>query len=58
MSPPEIFSRLLRSQTPLLALAPMQDVTTLEFKHVMARYSNHKKSRRSWARCGMRWRFR
>jgi nifR3 family TIM-barrel protein len=39
MSPPEIFSRLLRSQTPLLALAPMQDVTTLEFMHVMARYS-------------------
>jgi tRNA-dihydrouridine synthase len=34
----ETFSALLRGTTPLLALAPMQDVTTLEFMRVIARY--------------------
>ncbi len=38
MTPPETFSALLRSDTPLLALAPMQDVTTLQFMRVIARY--------------------
>ena len=34
----EIFLNLLRGDVPLLALAPMQDVTTLEFWRVLARY--------------------
>ena len=38
MTPSETFSDLLRSDAPLLALAPMQDVTTLEFMRVVARY--------------------
>ncbi len=38
MAPSEIFSNLLRGDAPLLALAPMQDVTTLEFMRVIARY--------------------
>ncbi|HEY2329578.1 MAG TPA: tRNA-dihydrouridine synthase family protein [Verrucomicrobiae bacterium] len=38
MTPHETFSNLLRGDAPLLALAPMQDVTTLEFMRVIARY--------------------
>ncbi|HEV2693032.1 MAG TPA: tRNA-dihydrouridine synthase family protein [Verrucomicrobiae bacterium] len=38
MTPHETFSALLRSDAPLMALAPMQDVTTLEFMRVIARY--------------------
>jgi tRNA-dihydrouridine synthase len=39
MTPHETFSNLLRSDAPpMLALAPMQDVTTLEFMRVVARY--------------------
>ena len=38
MAPHETFSSLLRGAAPLLALAPMQDVTTLQFMRVMARY--------------------
>jgi tRNA-dihydrouridine synthase B len=38
VSPHETFSSLLRGAAPLLALAPMQDVTTLQFMRVMARY--------------------
>jgi tRNA-dihydrouridine synthase B len=38
VTPPETFLNLLRSDVPLLALAPMQDVTTLEFWRVLARY--------------------
>jgi tRNA-dihydrouridine synthase len=38
MSPPETFSAQLRGATPWLALAPMQDVTTLEFMRVISRY--------------------
>ena len=38
MTPSETFSNLLRSDAPLLALAPMQDVTTLEFMRVIDRY--------------------
>ena len=38
MTPSETFSALLAGPTPVLALAPMQDVTTLEFWRVMARY--------------------
>ena len=38
MSPPELFLDLLRRPGPLLALAPMQDVTDLPFWRVMARY--------------------
>ena len=38
MTPSETFANLLRGDTPLLALAPMQDVTTLEFMRVIARY--------------------
>ena len=38
MTPPETFSKLLRSEAPLLALAPMQDVTTLQFMRVIDRY--------------------
>src|ERR1051325_4854146 len=34
----EIFSVLLRGNGPVLALAPMQDVTTLQFMRVIARY--------------------
>ena len=38
MTPAETFSALLRAPAPVLALAPMQDVTTLEFMRVVARY--------------------
>lgn len=38
MTPPETFSALLKGDALLLALAPMQDVTTLEFMRVVARY--------------------
>ena len=38
MTPSETFSALLRREAPLLALAPMQDVTTLEFLRVVHRY--------------------
>ena len=38
MTPAETFSSLLRGTAPLLALAPMQDVTTLEFMRVVSRY--------------------
>jgi tRNA-dihydrouridine synthase B len=38
VTPSETFSSLLRGPAPLLALAPMQDVTTLEFMRVIARY--------------------
>jgi tRNA-dihydrouridine synthase B len=34
----ETFLQLLRAPAPLLALAPMQDVTTLQFMRVIARY--------------------
>ena len=36
--PSETFLNLLRSPAPVLALAPMQDVTTLSFMRVIARY--------------------
>ena len=38
MTPSEIFSALLRAPAPVLALAPMQDVTTLQFMRVIDRY--------------------
>ena len=38
MIPHETFSNLLRAPGPVLSLAPMQDVTTLEFMRVIARY--------------------
>ena len=38
MTPPESSQALLRGGGPLLALAPMQDVTDLAFWRVMARY--------------------
>jgi tRNA-dihydrouridine synthase len=38
VAPHETFSSLLRGAAPLLALAPMQDVTTLEFMRAIARY--------------------
>jgi tRNA-dihydrouridine synthase B len=38
VTPRETFAALLRGEAPLLALAPMQDVTTLQFWRVMARY--------------------
>ncbi len=38
MASSETFSALLKGDAPLLALAPMQDVTTLEFMRVVARY--------------------
>jgi len=38
VTPAETFSALLRAPAPVLALAPMQDVTTLEFMRVVARY--------------------
>jgi len=38
VSPHETFSNLLRAPGPVLSLAPMQDVTTLEFMRVIARY--------------------
>jgi len=38
MTPSETFAHLLRQPAPVLALAPMQDVTTLEFMRVMAHY--------------------
>jgi tRNA-dihydrouridine synthase B len=34
----ETFSNLLRAPAPVLSLAPMQDVTTLQFMRVIARY--------------------
>jgi tRNA-dihydrouridine synthase B len=37
VTPSETFLNLLRGPAPVLALAPMQDVTTLEFWRVMAR---------------------
>jgi tRNA-dihydrouridine synthase len=39
MTPSETFSNLLRGEAPLLALAPMQDVTTLDFVRVIAESS-------------------
>lgn len=38
MTPTEQFDQLLARPAPILALAPMQDVTDLEFWEVMARY--------------------
>ena len=38
MTAAETFLKLLRSDAPILALAPMQDVTTLQFMRVIARY--------------------
>jgi len=38
MTPSETFSQLLRGNLPLTALAPMQDVTTLQFMRVVDRY--------------------
>jgi tRNA-dihydrouridine synthase len=38
VTPHETFLKLLRSDAPILALAPMQDVTTLQFMRVIARY--------------------
>ena len=38
MIPSETFLKLLRADAPILALAPMQDVTTLQFMRVIARY--------------------
>jgi tRNA-dihydrouridine synthase B len=38
VAPSETFLKLLRGDTPLLALAPMQDVTTLQFMRVIARH--------------------
>ena len=38
MTPHKTFANLLRSPAPVLSLAPMQDVTTLEFMRVIARY--------------------
>ena len=38
MTPSETFLNLLRGSAPVLALAPMQDVTTLEFWRVLARH--------------------
>ena len=38
MSAAETFLNLLRGDAPILALAPMQDVTTLQFMRVIARY--------------------
>ena len=38
VTPPETFLNLLRGPGPMLALSPMQDVTTLEFMRVVARH--------------------
>jgi tRNA-dihydrouridine synthase B len=38
VTPSETFSNLLRAGAPVLSLAPMQDVTTLEFMRVISRY--------------------
>jgi tRNA-dihydrouridine synthase len=38
VTPSETFLQLLRAPAPVLALAPMQDVTTLEFMRVVARH--------------------
>jgi tRNA-dihydrouridine synthase B len=38
VNPSETFSNLLRGEAPFLALAPMQDVTTLDFMRVISRY--------------------
>ena len=41
MTPHEIFFRLLHGNDPLLALAPMQDVTTLEFTRLCPVCDHH-----------------
>ena len=38
VTPSETFLQLLRSPAPVLSLAPMQDVTTLQFMRVISRY--------------------
>ena len=38
VTPSDAFLNLLRGDAPVLALAPMQDVTTLQFMRVVARY--------------------
>jgi tRNA-dihydrouridine synthase len=38
VTPSETFSNLLRADAPVLSLAPMQDVTTLDFMRVISRY--------------------
>ena len=38
VTPSETFSSLLRAAAPVLALAPMQDVTTVQFMRVVARH--------------------
>ena len=38
VTPSETFSQLLRGNSPVTALAPMQDVTTLQFMRVIDRY--------------------
>jgi tRNA-dihydrouridine synthase len=38
VTPSETFSNLLRAAAPVLSLAPMQDVTTLDFMRVISRY--------------------
>ena len=38
VAPSATFAALLRAPAPILALAPMQDVTTLDFMRVIARY--------------------
>src|SRR6185503_11575332 len=38
MAPHQVFSALLRAGAPVLALAPMQDVTDLAFWRLMTRY--------------------
>ena len=38
MTPAKNFSNLLRAKAPVLSLAPMQDVTTLDFMRVISRY--------------------
>ena len=38
MTASETFLKLLRGEAPVLSLAPMQDVTTLQFMRVIARY--------------------
>jgi len=38
VTPPATFAALLRAPAPILALAPMQDVTDLAFMRVLARY--------------------
>src|SRR5258706_16280157 len=38
MTPHETFSNLLHAPAPVLSLAPMQDVTTLQFMRIIDRY--------------------